>query len=580
MLGHKLQLILLICLFNPFKAENFPNNLLQNLKLKNENNSSPKILIVVNGSYGEFNPMYEFATQLKNQGANLQFAIKYNGAMSFNVIGQKMYQIGADYKIFAEADTFTEEQHELMRLFFAEQYLYQNDLPRSDIDIRTFKEKNIVTQDDYWKYFFAIMDNMEDTIQASYVIQYNHYNIGSYIENVLIKNERIDLIIADFINLKAVDAAYRQKIPYVTFYDMASPILKMDSDIKLQKNFMSTNSKHGADPSFYKYSLSNSEEKNQHYSAEVIKNFIDSNNEGVLGSTDNFFCNFNFTVDVTTSEPCKNYLKTISMSFPEYWKKILDNSEYKDRASGMMEDLNDKMIWLGNRDIPYPRDTNKDPESWAPEKKNPFDSEHKPRIYFSLGTAQNYKPDIFYKVFKVLSEKNYPVEVGCGGNAGLYDLLLKYKQDNVQDNISIQNYAPQQQILAESDIYFCHGGASSTFEGLYQQVPLLMLPQNADQPINARAVELFGAGIWIHTSEDDKDLSEFEGEVRRNLESQIENWRDYKDAAKDVSEAMKQSDSYKTVAQKLLKDIKEGDSLIIKEKLPPHYNESSVYEDQ
>ena len=56
------------------------------------------------------------------------------------------------------------------------------------------------------------------------------------------------------------------------------------------------------------------------------------------------------------------------------------------------------------------------------------------------------------------------------------------------------------------------------------------------------------------------------------------NWKKYKDAVTLMSNDMKETNTYKRVAEMLLRDVKEGgDSLIIKEKLPVGFvNEMSL----
>ena len=42
-----------------------------------------------------------------------------------------------------------------------------------------------------------------------------------------------------------------------------------------------------------------------------------------------------------------------------------------------------------------------------------------------------------------------------------------------------------------------HGGMNSTHEGLYNGIPLIVIPQSADQPVIAKQVENLGAGIKL-----------------------------------------------------------------------------------
>ncbi|MEH7501846.1 nucleotide disphospho-sugar-binding domain-containing protein, partial [Neobacillus drentensis] len=46
-------------------------------------------------------------------------------------------------------------------------------------------------------------------------------------------------------------------------------------------------------------------------------------------------------------------------------------------------------------------------------------------------------------------------------------------------------------------LFITHGGMNSTNEGLYYGVPLIVIPQSADQPIIAGQVANIGAGIKL-----------------------------------------------------------------------------------
>ena len=163
------------------------------------------------------------------------------------------------------------------------------------------------------------------------------------------------------------------------------------------------------------------------------------------------------------------------MSSPEYWKKAIDISQWKQFSDEMIQNLSRNNIWLGDRDIPYTRDKKTDPESWAPEKPNPFDDGiHKPRIYVSLGTNVNHKVDVLTSIMMVLHKKNLPANIAAGNDESLFQDLQNFRNDNSMTSIKVWKFAPQQELLSKSDIYFCHGGASSTAESIYLEVPMLM----------------------------------------------------------------------------------------------------------
>lgn len=126
--------------------------------------------------------------------------------------------------------------------------------------------------------------------------------------------------------------------------------------------------------------------------------------------------------------------------------------------------------------------------------------------------------------------------------------------------MNVLNYAPQQEILAKTDIYFCHGGASSTIEGIYLQVPLIMVPQATDQKGNAVIIEKFGIGTILYQTESN-DQSKFEVAVKNSLDTLMSNWKSYRKEVVDLSNDMKNSDDYDSAVSKLEKLVR-NDQLI------------------
>ena len=61
----------------------------------------------------------------------------------------------------------------------------------------------------------------------------------------------------------------------------------------------------------------------------------------------------------------------------------------------------------------------------------------------------------------------------------------------------MKNYVPQTESLTYTKLFITHGGMNSAHEGLYNGVPLVVIPQSADQPVVAKQVESLGAGIKL-----------------------------------------------------------------------------------
>jgi hypothetical protein len=73
----------------------------------------------------------------------------------------------------------------------------------------------------------------------------------------------------------------------------------------------------------------------------------------------------------------------------------------------------------------------------------------------------------------------------------------------LSDNIRAAGWLPLNAVLPTCSAIIHHGGAGTTFTALVAGVPQLVLPQFADQPINAAAVASRGVGIYLPESETD-----------------------------------------------------------------------------
>ncbi len=68
------------------------------------------------------------------------------------------------------------------------------------------------------------------------------------------------------------------------------------------------------------------------------------------------------------------------------------------------------------------------------------------------------------------------------------------------DNVRVEPWVPQQDVLAHAAAAVVHGGSGSTLGALAAGVPLVVVPLFADQPQNARRVAEVGAGLAVEPS--------------------------------------------------------------------------------
>ncbi|SDM51136.1 glycosyltransferase, MGT family [Fictibacillus solisalsi] len=109
-------------------------------------------------------------------------------------------------------------------------------------------------------------------------------------------------------------------------------------------------------------------------------------------------------------------------------------------------------------------------------------------IYISLGTVFNQATEFYKLCFEAFGDSAYTVIMSIGQRT------QKSALGRIPQNFTVENYVPQTEVLKEADLFITHGGMNSANEGLYYGVPLLVIPQSADQPMVAQQVVKSGAG--------------------------------------------------------------------------------------
>lgn len=114
----------------------------------------------------------------------------------------------------------------------------------------------------------------------------------------------------------------------------------------------------------------------------------------------------------------------------------------------------------------------------------------------------------------------------------------------VPSHIILCNFAPQLQVLAAADLFITHGGMNSAHEGIYFEVPLLVLPQFGDQFLVAQQVVEQQLGVWLNH----KTLSA--KKLLRTVEETMEN-QVIKSNLKRMSKALRTAGGFKKAADEV-----------------------------
>ncbi|MGG0240754.1 macrolide family glycosyltransferase [Bacillus rhizoplanae] len=152
-------------------------------------------------------------------------------------------------------------------------------------------------------------------------------------------------------------------------------------------------------------------------------------------------------------------------------------------------------------------------------------------IYISLGTVFNQAIDFYKLCFKAFWNTDHTVVMSIGKNVQISDL------GDIPKNFIVKNYVPQTEVLKHSKLFITQGGMNSTHEGLYYEVPLIVIPQSADQPFVAQRVANIGAGINL-------SMHSLSADQLRETVDQVLHNPSFLKAVGNISESFQKSGGY------------------------------------
>lgn len=122
----------------------------------------------------------------------------------------------------------------------------------------------------------------------------------------------------------------------------------------------------------------------------------------------------------------------------------------------------------------------------VPDKKKA-----RPLVYISLGTVINNRPDFYGKCIEALKDMDVDVLISCGM------ALDREKLGVLPENVRVEPYVDQLDVLSRADVFLTHCGMNSVSESLYMATPMVLYPQTGEQEAVARRAAELGAGILL-----------------------------------------------------------------------------------
>ena len=147
----------------------------------------------------------------------------------------------------------------------------------------------------------------------------------------------------------------------------------------------------------------------------------------------------------------------------------------------------------------------------APLPRRPRERSDRQVVYVTLGTFFGGNTHVFRAVLDGLAGEDLEVVVTVGADNDPAEL------GSVPDNVQVERYIPQADLLPRCSLVVHHGGSGTMFGALAHGVPQLVIPQGADNFVNADHVERAGVGLSIRAD----DLQP--AEVRRCVRAVLDN---------------------------------------------------------
>ncbi|MBN7438715.1 hypothetical protein IUS38_24320 [Mycobacteroides abscessus subsp. abscessus] len=119
-----------------------------------------------------------------------------------------------------------------------------------------------------------------------------------------------------------------------------------------------------------------------------------------------------------------------------------------------------------------------------------------PLLYISLGTTYNDNIEFFRACVEQFGDGEFEVAMSVGERIQIEDL------GELPDTVHVQRSFPQISVLRHASVFVSHAGMGSTMEALITEVPIVAVPQQGDQLLNAGKIHALGIGVNCASSGD------------------------------------------------------------------------------
>lgn len=123
--------------------------------------------------------------------------------------------------------------------------------------------------------------------------------------------------------------------------------------------------------------------------------------------------------------------------------------------------------------------------SWQPPRQD------RPVLLVSLGSQFNRRPQFYRSCVEAFAELPWHVVMSVGRAVPPDEL------GPLPDSVEVHPHVPQLAVLAQANAFVTHAGMGGTMEALHYGVPLVAVPQMAEQRVNAAQIERLRLGVHL-----------------------------------------------------------------------------------
>ncbi len=169
----------------------------------------------------------------------------------------------------------------------------------------------------------------------------------------------------------------------------------------------------------------------------------------------------------------------------------------------------------------------------------PFDAlDESPVIYISLGTVFNDKADFYRVCIEAFADIDRQIVLSVGKRTNIAAL------GNIPRNVIVKGFVPQLELLQRTALLVTHGGMNSVSEALYYGVPLVVIPQSADQNLVGQRIEQLRAGKKMR-------MTRVNAQALRQIAEEILAQPAYQQMSAQLGKSLGQPDGYLRAADEI-----------------------------